>query len=56
MAVKLTKRAIHKPLVDRVAGALDEENFGLNKAVASEDFFEVLAAKQQKREAVYKGK
>jgi 2-(1,2-epoxy-1,2-dihydrophenyl)acetyl-CoA isomerase len=55
MAVGLAKQAIHRPLVEAVSRALDEENEGLNKAFASPDFWEVLAARKEKREPVFKG-
>ncbi len=56
MAVKLTKKAIHQQLSENITTALDLENVGLNAAVATEDFFEGLASRQQKRDPVYKGK
>jgi len=55
LAVGLTKQALHRPLIEAVSRALDEENEGLNKAFASADFWEALAARQEKREAVFKG-
>lgn len=56
LAVKLTKKAIHQPVVDNITTALDIENEGLNAAVSTEDFFEGMAARAQKRPPVYKGK
>ena len=55
LAVGLAKRAMHRPLIEAVSRALDEENEGLNKAFASADFWEVLAARKEKREPVFKG-
>jgi len=55
LAVGLMKQALHRPLIEAVTRALDEENKGLNKAFASADFWEALAARQKKREAVFKG-
>lgn len=55
LAVGLTKQALHKPLIEAVTRALDEENKGLNKAFASADFWEALAARHEERDAVFKG-
>ena len=54
LAVGLAKRAIHRPLIEAVSRALDEENEGLNKAFASADFWEALAARKEKREPEFK--
>ncbi len=56
LATRLAKQAFHKPLIEAVTKALDIENEGLNKTIASEDFWEALAARQEKREPVFKGK
>jgi len=56
LAVRLTKRALHKPLVENISTALDLENEGLNEAFATEDFIEGMVARQEKRAPVYKGK
>ncbi|MBW2707321.1 MAG: enoyl-CoA hydratase, partial [Deltaproteobacteria bacterium] len=45
-----------KPLIEAVTKALDIENEGLNKTIASGDFLEALAARKEKREPVFKGK
>jgi len=55
LAVRMTKRALHQPLIDNCSTALDLENEGLNKAMTTEDFMECLAAKGQKRAPVFKG-
>jgi enoyl-CoA hydratase/carnithine racemase len=55
LAVRMTKRALHQPLVEGLCRALDIENEGLRKAVATEDFFEALAARTQKRPPQFKG-
>jgi enoyl-CoA hydratase/carnithine racemase len=55
LAVGLTKRALHRPLIEAVSRALDVENEGLNKAFASADFWEALAARKEKREPDFKG-
>ncbi len=55
LAVRMTKRALHKPLLDNFSKTLDLENEGLNKAMTTEDFMECLAAKGQKRTPVFKG-
>ena len=41
--------------VEAVTKALDIENEGLNQAIASADFWEALAARQERREPVFKG-
>jgi len=56
MAVRLTKRALHRQLCSDISRALDEENIGLNQAFKSEDFIEAVTARIQKREPVYKGR
>ena len=55
LAVRLTKRALHKTLIDNFSDALDLENEGLNKAVTTSDFLEYLTARGQKRAPVFKG-
>ena len=55
LAVKLAKRAFHKPYVDAVAKALDVENQGLNQAVMTYDFGESLKARKEKRSPVFRG-
>ena len=56
LATRLAKQAFHKPLIEAVTKALDIENEGLNKTIASGDFWEALAARKEKREPVFKGK
>lgn len=56
MAVRLTKRALHRQLTGNIQRALDEENIGLNQAFKSEDFTEAVKARIEKRDPVYKGK
>ena len=56
LATRLAKQALHQPLIEAVTKALDIENEGLSKAIASADFWEALAARQEKREPVFKGK
>ena len=56
LATRLAKQAFHKPLIEAITKALDIENEGLNKTIASADFWEALAARQEKREPVFKGK
>lgn len=55
LAVSLTKRALHAPLIEAVSRALDFENEGLNKTFASADFWEALAARSEKRDPNFKG-
>ncbi len=55
LAVGLTKQALHGPLIEAVSRALDVENEGLNKAFASADFWEALAARKEKRDPEFKG-
>lgn len=54
-AVRLAKRAIHKPLLEAVTTALDLENKGLNEAFVTGDFMEALTARKEKRAPVFKG-
>ena len=56
MAVRLTKRALHRQLAGEIQRSLDEENIGLNQAFKSEDFAEAVMARIQKRDPVYKGR
>jgi enoyl-CoA hydratase/carnithine racemase len=56
MAVRLTKRALHRQLNGDIQRALDEENIGLNQSMKTEDFMEAIMARMQKRAPVYKGK
>jgi 2-(1,2-epoxy-1,2-dihydrophenyl)acetyl-CoA isomerase len=55
MAVKLTKKALHKPLIDDLAAHLDLENEGLNIAFTTQDFVEGMVARREKRAPRYKG-
>lgn len=55
LAVKLAKRAFHKPYIDAVAKALDVENEGLNQGVLTHDFGEALKARKEKRAPVFRG-
>ena len=55
LATRLAKQAMHKPLIEAVTKALDIENEGLNKSIASADFWEALAARKEKREPLFKG-
>lgn len=55
MAVRMTKEILHKPLIEAVTRALDLENVALNKLFGSNDFFEAITARIEKREPVFKG-
>jgi len=55
LAVKLAKRAFHKPYMDALAAALDVENEGLNHGVMTYDFGEALKARKEKRAPVFRG-
>ena len=55
LAVKLAKRAFHKPYIDALAAALDAENVGLNQGVMTYDFGEALKARKEKRAPVFRG-
>lgn len=55
LAVKLAKRAFHKPYIDAIAEALDAENEGLNQGVMTYDFGEALKARKEKRAPVFRG-
>ncbi|SMC92850.1 Enoyl-CoA hydratase [Desulfocicer vacuolatum DSM 3385] len=56
MAVKMCKQAIHKPLIDSFATALDNENVGLNKAITSSDFKEAVLSRVERRRPVFSGR
>jgi enoyl-CoA hydratase/carnithine racemase len=56
LAVQWTKQILHKPLIESLSQALDRENEMLNRAFGTEDFFEALSARLEKREPVFKGK
>jgi len=55
-AIRMTKRTIHKPLIDAVTTALKMENIGLNSTFTTEDFREGTMARMEKRAPVFKGK
>jgi 2-(1,2-epoxy-1,2-dihydrophenyl)acetyl-CoA isomerase len=55
-AVRMVKRTLHQPFLKAVTEALDLENQGLNEAFKSEDFWEALAARAEKRSPVFKGR
>jgi hypothetical protein len=42
-------------MIDAVTTALDLENEGLNKAFGTSDFMEVLNARTEKRDPIFKG-
>jgi enoyl-CoA hydratase/carnithine racemase len=54
-AVRQMKQAFHQPFIDIVSKALDKENEGLRTCFNTGDFFEGIAAMQQKRDPVFKG-
>lgn len=56
MAVRLTKKAIHRQVAGNIQRALDEENIGLDQGLKTEDFMEALIARAEKRGPVFKGK
>jgi 2-(1,2-epoxy-1,2-dihydrophenyl)acetyl-CoA isomerase len=55
LAVRQTKRALNTPLIEYYENALKLENEGLLKAAATQDFFEGMVARKEKRAPVYKG-
>ena len=56
LAVSLTKQTMHKPLIEAVTQALDNENEALSKTFSTTDFFEAVTARKEKRAPVFKGK
>ncbi len=55
-AMKLTKQALHKPLIENLKASLDMENYGLNKTFSSFDFLEGMSARKERRTPVYQGR
>lgn len=55
-AVRMTKRIMNQPIVNAMKTALDQENLALNTAVTSQDFFEAILARSERRPPVFKGK
>jgi 2-(1,2-epoxy-1,2-dihydrophenyl)acetyl-CoA isomerase len=55
-AVRLTKRLLHKPLIEAMTQALDRENQGFGEALATQDFKEAITARMEKRVPVFKGR
>jgi len=56
LAIKLAKRALHKPLMDAITHALDMENKGLNITFSTSDFMEAMMARKEKRVPVFRGR
>jgi 2-(1,2-epoxy-1,2-dihydrophenyl)acetyl-CoA isomerase len=56
MAIRLAKRALHEPLRDMIAQALDRENEALQKAFGTDDFREALKARAEKRPPAFQGR
>ncbi len=56
MAVRLAKRALHKPLVKAVTRALDRENEALRQAFETDDFREAMKARVEKRPPAFQGR
>ncbi len=53
--LRLTKRAMHKPLLQNMISALDMENEGLTIAFTTSDFREAVRARLERRPPVFKG-
>jgi enoyl-CoA hydratase/carnithine racemase len=56
MAIRMAKRALHKPLLEAVTQALDRENEGLRQAFGTDDFREALKARAEKRPPSFQGR
>ena len=54
-AIQQMKKAFHKPFIEIVSNALDNENEGLNACFKTTDFFEGITAMQEKRDPIFKG-
>ena len=55
LAVIMTKRSLHQPLIEDLKISLDLENDGLNKAFKTSDFQEGINARIEKRKPRYRG-
>ena len=55
LAVRMTKKALHQPLIADLKKSLDLENEGLNKAFSSNDFAEGIAARKGRRAPIFTG-
>ena len=55
-ALRLTKRALHGPMIEAMKTALAKENEGLNTAYKTEDMKEAMTAMREKRKPSFKGK
>lgn len=55
LAIRLTKRAFHRPYIEAIRRALDIENEGLNKSITTADFNEAMLARMEKREPAFRG-
>lgn len=56
LAIRRTKRAINKPIIEAVRQALDIENDYLMKNFSSYDFKESMKARKAKSEPIFRGK
>ena len=56
IAVRMAKRALHKPLLEAVTQALDRENEALRQAFGTDDFREALKARAEKRPPAFQGR
>ena len=55
LSIQAMKRLLKAPLIDAVSEALDRENEELSKLFHTQDFAEGVAARIEKRAAVFKG-
>jgi len=55
LAIQQMKKAFHKPFIEIISKALDDENEGLRTCFQTADFREGTSSMQQKKEPVFKG-
>ena len=55
LGVRAMKKLLHEPIIEQISDALDRENKALASLFESADFAEAVAARQQRRAAIFTG-